>query len=269
MTDSPSLYLAQRRKMEMTRAQLRRERWLRWHVFLIAACTLAFLMSGGALLRWVGIEALAWRYALLLPLTYLIYLALLRLWAAYLLSRDDGSLDLADALTDLPLPRSGRGGANHPFEAGGGGDFGGGGASGDFGDLAGDAAGELAKGAAKVGGEALGALDEGVIVVVPLAALVAIIALLAGVLSAGILMVFGVEVLLAVAVEVALAAWAGGLAYKHRYQRDGWLGRALAHTWRGALMMLVLGIALGAAIDHWLPGADSLPEALTMLRGKR
>lgn len=264
MPDHLSFQRAERRRLELTRARLRRERWLRWHVCLIAACTLACLIAGGALLRWAGVEALAWRYALLLPLTYLVYLALLRLWAAYLLSREPGSADLADVLTELPLPRPGR--ASPPFEPGGGGDFGGGGASGDFAELAGDAAGELAKGAARVGGEALGALDEGAVVVVPLVGLVAIIALLAGLLSAGILMVFGVEVLLAVAVEVALAAWAGGLAYKHRGRRDGWLARALGHTWRGALAMLVLGIALGAAIDHWLPGADSLPEALMLLR---
>ncbi|HEX2012242.1 MAG TPA: hypothetical protein VJN44_15005, partial [Roseateles sp.] len=62
------------------------------------------------------------------------------------------------------------------------------------------------------------------------------------------------------------AALAGGLAW--RRQRRGWLGAALRHTWRGALGLLLLGVALGALIDHQLPQADSLPEALRLLRGR-
>ncbi|MBT9491125.1 MAG: hypothetical protein IV107_01980 [Paucibacter sp.] len=266
MSVSPSIYRAERRWIQQTREQLRRDHWLRWHAVLIAACTLACLLLGGALLRWAGVDALAWRYALLLPMTYLIYLALLRLWAGYLLRRDSSLGDGADLAAELSTGRSGS-----PFESGGGGDFGGGGASGDFAadlsDLADGAAGEIAQSTAKVGGEAIGALDEGAVVVLPLVAVLAIVALLASLLSAAVLMLFGVEVLLAVAVEVALSASMGALVY--RQQREGWLGRAVGHTWRGALAMLVLGLALGAAIDHYLPGADSLPEALTLMRGKR
>ncbi|HEX2009503.1 MAG TPA: hypothetical protein VJN44_01080, partial [Roseateles sp.] len=115
-----------------TREQLRGRRWLRVHVFLIAATLLALLWSGGALLRLLGVESLAWRYALLLPGCYLAYLGLLRLWAAYLLSRDEAGLDGLD----LPVPQrgggDGSGGCSEaPFESGGGGDFGGG-ASSDF-----------------------------------------------------------------------------------------------------------------------------------------
>jgi hypothetical protein len=263
MSVSPSFYRAERRWIQRTREQLRRDHWLRWHVFLIAACTLTCLLLGGALLRWAGVDALAWRYALLLPMTYLIYLTLLRLWAGYLLRRDSSLGDGADLAGELPTGRSGS-----PFESGGGGDFGGGGASGDFAaDWADGAASEIAQGTAKVGGEAIGALDEGAVVVLPLVALLAIVALLAGLLSAAVLMLFGVEVLLAVAVEVALSASMGALVY--RQQREGWLGRAIGHTWRGALAMLVLGLALGATIDHYLPAVDSLPEALTLVGGKR
>ncbi|MDC8774495.1 hypothetical protein [Roseateles albus] len=270
MSVNPSIYRSERRWMQLTREKLRRERFLRCHVALIAVCTLAALLLGGALLRWAGVEALAWRYALLLPMTYLVYLGLLRLWASYLLHRDKDSYDGADIAADMLLQSQDGCAPRSAFESGGGGDFGGGGASADFSadfkDVAADSAGEFASGAAKLGGEVLGGLDEGAVVVVPLAAMLAIFALLAGLLSAAVLMLFGVEVLLLVCVEVALSAWMGGLAY--RQQREGWLGRAFSHTWRGALAVMLLGLALGAAIDHFLPAADSLPQALTILRGK-
>ena len=67
-------------------------------------------------------------------------------------------------------------------------------------------------------------------------------------------------------IYLALSAWVGGLAY--RRQREGWPGRAIGHTWRGALTMLILGLVLGAAIDHYLPAADSLLEALPLMRGE-
>jgi hypothetical protein len=255
MSSTAQWQRSERKLIEMTRQRLRQQRWLRCHVLLIALCTLGCLALGGALLRSAGIESLAWRYALLLPLTYLVYLGLLRLWAAYLVGREQLGPDGLDLAIDVPMPRRGVN-AEPEFHSGGGGDFGGGGASGDF--------GEIGEGAMKAGGEVLGALDEGAVVALPLLAVVAIAGLLAGLLGAGVFVLFGVEVLLAVAVEVALAALAGGFAW--RRQREGWLSRALGHTWRAAFASLVLGVALGAAIDHWLPEARSLPHALSLWR---
>ncbi|MDI4634552.1 hypothetical protein J7U46_15940 [Pelomonas sp. V22] len=239
-----------------TRARLRSRHWLRLHVMLIALLTLVGLWLGGALLRWVGFEALAMRYALLLPLTYLLYLGLLRLWARLLLQGEsgDGAFDVADAALDLADAPPARG-----FSSGAGGDFGGGGATGDFADGAIEAG-------LNAGGKTLGALadaDEGIVVAIPLAVVIGIASLLAALLGVGVVALFGVDVLLAVAVEVALAALAGSFAY--RRQRQGWFGAAVGHTWRGALLMLVLGVALGWLIDHWLPAADSLPQALKLL----
>jgi hypothetical protein len=97
---------------------------------------------------------------------------------------------------------------------------------------------------------------------VPLAVLVALVALVAGLLGTGVFMVFGVEVLLSVTVEVVLASVAGSLAYKGL--AEGWLGTALAHTWRGALAALLLSVALGALVDAALPEARSLPHAIRL-----
>ena len=61
---------------------------------------------------------------------------------------------------------------------------------------------------------------------------------------------------------MALAALAGSFAY--RRQREGWFGTAIGHTWRGALAMLVLGVALLAAA---LPAisADLRPTGAQLL----
>jgi hypothetical protein len=75
---------------------------------------------------------------------------------------------------------------------------------------------------------------------------------------------FGVEVLLAVAVEIALASVGGALAYKA--SAEGWLSAAWRRTFWPALATLACVVVVGAAIDHWLPQAQSLPQALRLLR---
>lgn len=229
---------------------LRARYWLRVHVFMIALLMLGGLMLGGLALRAAGVESLALRYALLLPAAYLGYLGLLRLWAHSLLrgrSPGDTADVPADLLPDLP---AGRTSAADPFASGGGGDFGGGGASGDFGsDLGTDALLESA-----------GALDEGAVLAVPLL----LIGAIGLALGATVFALFGVEVLLAVAVEVAVASVAGGMAW--RQQREGWWRCAVRRTWPAALGLMVLGVLMGAAVDTWLPEARSLLHAWHLIR---
>ena len=97
MSATPSLY----REGLRTREWLKRHRWLRLHVTLIALCCLGCLWLSGALLRAVGVQSLALRFGLSLLVSYAVYLGLLRLWAAYLLSRSEG--DAADVVDVLDL----------------------------------------------------------------------------------------------------------------------------------------------------------------------
>lgn len=220
------------RQILSTRRWLQTHRWLRLHVGLIALCCLGCLWLSGALLRWAGVDALSLRFGLSLLACYGVYLLLLRLWAAYLLSREDGAVDAAEIGVDL------------------------------------------VDGGARVGSRALDALDvasgldEGALVLLPIAALVGMALALAALLGTGVTLLFGVEVLMAVSVEVALAAFAAGLAWRHQRQfdRGGWLRCALQHTWAGALALLLAGVGLGAAIDRWMPQAQSLPHAVNLWR---
>ena len=150
----------------------------------------------------------------------------------------------------LPLPRTG------------GGDFGGGGASGDWGASESSVLGDLASGAA----DALGSTDEGAVVVVPVVAIFLIVsALLLGAGSLAMLF-FGWDVLLTVAVELAFSVATARAAVG--VERQGWLGAAVRLTWKPLLGALLCAGVLGASIDHFLPGAASLPQAVRILQGR-
>ncbi len=220
------------RQILSTRRWLKTHRWLRLHVGLIALCCLGCLWLSGALLRGAGVDTLSLRFGLSLAVCYVVYLGLLRLWAAWLLSREDDALDAVEIGVDVV----------------------------DAGHGLGDAAGPAI--------EAAGSLDEGALVLLPIVALVGMALALAALLGAGVTLLFGVEVLLAVSVEVALAAFAAGLAWRHQrqFERGGWLRCALRHTWAGALALLLAGVGLGAALDHWMPQAESLPHAVRIWR---
>ncbi|TXC67282.1 hypothetical protein FSC37_21040 [Piscinibacter aquaticus] len=141
----------------------------------------------------------------------LVFLGLLWLWCRWLLSRAeaDGDLPLDDLDALLPSRRGGGG-----VECG------------DSGLEAGD----IAEGALEVAGAA----DEGALVAVPLMVVVGIAMLIATGLSVAVFGLFGVEVLLGVAVEIAFAAAGGALAFRAR--REGWLlhatGRTGGRCWR-------------------------------------
>jgi hypothetical protein len=240
------------------RDDLRARRWLRWHCFLIAMLTLAAAWVCSHMLMRSGVDTLALRYGASFVVAYCVLLGLLYVWAQWLLSRDEGDWIQVDG---------GGGGGNSrgsdspSFKSGEGGDFGGAGAGGSFDAPVADGASEAAGAALEV---AAGA-DEGVLVLVPLA-LVAGIALAIGTgLGFVVFGLFGVEVLLAVAVEIAIASVGGALAFKAG--AEGWFGAAWRHTRTAAVVALIGLLVLGAAIDHWMPQARSLPHALQLMRG--
>lgn len=249
---------------------------LRWHGLLIGSFTLLLMWATSHLQMVLGVDSLALRYLITLSVGYVGYLLVLRAWAARLVRRDapsgDGSLDVPDI--SWPSGNGPSGGGQVPLPRTGGGDFGGGGASGDFGgswaqalprggSSAGNesgALGDLASGAA----DAIGSADEGAVVVVPVVAIFLIGAAL--ILGAGSLamLFFGWDVLLTVAVEIAFSVATARAAVG--VEREGWLSAAVRLTWKPLLGALLCAVALGATIDHFLPQVDSLPEAIRLLR---
>lgn len=262
-----------RRFAQRVRDDLRARRWLRWHCAVIGGLTfLAACLSSFALM-WLGTDALALRYGASFTIGYGVLLGLLYVWARWLLSHDRGD--------ELHLDGAGSGGdsgGNSGGTPGGGsraempaikseegGDFGGAGGGGSF-DMP-EATSALADGAGETAGPVLdvaGAADEGALVLLPLALVIGIALAIGATVGFVVFGLFGVEVLLAVAVEVAIASAGGALAYKAG--AEGWLGVAWRHTRSAAAIALIGIVGLGAAIDHWVPEARSLPHALRLMR---
>ncbi|MES2954782.1 MAG: hypothetical protein V4711_04950 [Pseudomonadota bacterium] len=245
--------------------QLRQRHWLGLHGLCIGSIVLGVMWAAAHLQMLMGSDSLALRYAATLGVGYLAYLLVLRTWAAALVrqrSDDDGWHG------DVPLPDTG-GSSNACVAAsdpamvsGGGGDFGGGGASGDFsgGAEASGNLGDIAGGAL----EAAGSADEGAVVVVPVVAIFLIGC--AVFLGAGslLLLYFGWEALLTVAVELAFSYVSARTAV--RVVREGWLSAAVRLTWKPLMGALFCAVLLGALLDYFVPAAQSLPHAIRLIK---
>jgi len=247
---------------------LRQRHWLWLHGWCIGLLVLGLMWATAHLQLLMGSQSLALRYLVTLGVGYLGYLLVLRLWAGALVGRDSSGLDFGG---DIPVPGSGRpvDVAQSPpdtpvFEAGGGGDFGGGGASADFsaaGD-AGGALGDVASGALEV---AAGA-DEGAIVAIPVVAIFLVgVAVLFGAGSL-LLLYFGWEALLTVAVELAFSYVSARTAI--RVVREGWLSAVVRLTWKPLLGALFCAVLLGASVDYFIPSAHSLPHAIKLIKAR-
>lgn len=240
--------------------ELRQRHWLWLHGTCIGLITLSLMWAAAHLQMLLGSDSLALRYLVTLGLGYFGYLLVLRFWAAALLRRESS----ADFNGDLPLPDGSGHGGWDGFRSGGGGNFGGGGASADFSGAAdsADGVGEIA-GAAL---EAAASADEGAVVLVPIAVIFLIGC--AVVLGAGSLLMvyFGWEALLAVAVELAFSYATARTAV--RVVREGWLSAAVRLTWKPMLGAVTCAVLLGACIDYFVPTANSLPQAIKVIRGQ-
>ena len=217
---------------------LRRTYNLRTHGLLIGTFTLLLMwMVSHLQMRW-GVDSLATRYFMTLGVGYVAYLLVLRWWAARLVRRDT-RFD-----PDVPDP----GLADWPSAHGGGANPG-----------AGTSVADVAGGALDV----VAGADEGAVIVVPVLAI--FLFCVAVVFGAGalVLLYFGWDALLAVAVEVAFSYVSARTVV--RVAREGWLLAAVRLTWKPLLGALLFAVVLGAVIDRFLPEAHSLPGAVRVL----
>ncbi len=225
---------------------LHRRHSLRAHGILIGTFTLLLMWGVSSLVMHFGTHSLAVRYVFTLGIGYIAYLLILRWWAKRLAE------DRADFNPDFDVPDLPEGRGQHAPDTG-------------YAGLAhadGTGLGDLASGAL----EAAGSADEGAVVVIPVLAIFLIgIAIVFG---AGwlVLLYFGSDVLLAVTLEVAFSYVSARAAV--RLAREGWLSAALRLTWKPLLGAVVCAVVLGAAIDHFMPAAQTLPQAVRMLLGR-
>jgi hypothetical protein len=228
----------------------------RLHMVLIISLAAlgAFLCS--ASLVSLGVGNMGVRYALAVVGGYLSFLSFVRLWIAYQTrnrswARDQGkrsgSFDSNIELPDLSSLGDLGGAAESAF-SGGGGAFGGAGASGSFGDAApsgGGSSGAL---------DAVGSADEG------LPILIAVIALLGGLIALG-FVVYSSPILFA---EVLLDVAVVGAVYKknRRHERGHWAAGVLGRTYKPALVLGVFAALFGFAAQRVAPEQTTLGGVL-------
>lgn len=240
----------------------------RLQMFLLVMLTGAAGLAASFTLLRSGVDTMLVRYPLSVGCAYLVFLFLLWLW---LRTKAD---DYLDGSFDIPLPSGSDGDASVSIEhapdfSAGGGDYGGGGASGSFqvdeslpspslpevNIPGGDSVGETV-------GEVIGGADEGAI---PLVIALLIAALAAGLLFASLYIVYlapalFAELLVDGALSASLYRRMRGLQTRH------WLESAVRRTAVPfAVTALTLG-AIGYAFQWYAPQAHTLGEVLKQSR---
>lgn len=243
------------------RQRVVRQYFVRFHMSLILAATTATALIASKLMLMAGLGAVLWRYPLALAAAYLAFLGLTRLWVSYVLigTPGRGVLGVLDNVSlDLPeIPLPSRGGA--PSFSFGGGDSGGGGASSGW---EGGASIDVAPASTGGGGSWFPSLDlsidldDGIWILVALAALVAVV------FGAGAYLVYAAPSILPdVALNALLASCLTGAA--RRAETRGWVDSVWRATRVPLLCIFLVTMGLAYAVHHTCPGATRVMEALS------
>ena len=240
--------------------------WLRVHASVIVAGTFAAGFLANLALLGLGLDGVIVRWLIAIAVGYGMFFVLVRVWLAYVGIRTMATLDVDDGgVIDWSSVRGGA--ADVPFR-GGGGQFGGGGASGSFGigrveatEGALSRVSSTGKAGSRLGfGIDLG--DAGFLVIVIGLIVLAVVGALAG---SAIHIIWIAPDLLADAAFGALLA-SGALPGLRRINEPAWDGHVFRATWKPLLAVVVVAVAAAMALGHWFPGARTLGDAWRSVR---
>jgi hypothetical protein len=226
--------------------------FLRLHMFWILTGTFLGGLLTTKVLFETEVRTLWVRYSISVMAGYVVFLILIRLWLWYIgrAARpviDGDSVDVAgQLLSHLDI--------TGPIVDGPGGEFGGAGATGSWGEAVVDS-GHVSEGT--TGSELPGCLDvdEGLAVVL-------LIALILALLLAGIYVIWAAPAILAeAAFEAALAAALTRSA--KRIDRPWWVGSVTRATAWPFIGVLILAIAIGVTAQEHCPHANRLRDVFT------
>jgi hypothetical protein len=243
-----------------SRRRLTKERVARWldarffvrfHMSLILTATFLAGLGATKLLLLMGVSSLALRYVAAVCAAYLVFLALIRLWLFYVGA--DRQVEIDGEGIDLFFTTAGEG-----VEAlnAGGGSFGGGGATGAWGDAAAAPAKAAASKSSSSGFNFDFDLDFDAAVVVVL-----FIALIGSLFIVGIYLIYTAPALLS---EAAFEAFLTAALLRRAKKIDGpgWVGTVWRATLWPFLLIVVLAGGLGWAARRHCPEAETLREAM-------
>ena len=244
--------------IQRVRERLVRESFPRIQMALIVALTGGFgLLASFAMLQF-GMDSMAIRYPLALSAAYPFFLFLIWLW---LRTNAEDYLDAPEITELIPRPRLSAGAPD--FKSGGGGDFGGGGASGSF-DGPVTAINETTSSPMRAVGDSVGAVADADELAIPLIA----IALAIGIALASLYIVYVAPILFA---EVLVDGALSYVLFRHLRGQGSqhWLSSTFRRTAIPFAATAVFLIAIGAAMAAYAPGAKSVGQVMEHAGAKR
>ncbi len=237
--------------IQRVRERLVRESFPRTQMAFIVALTGGFGLLGSFVLLHLGLESMAVRYPLALAVAYLFFLFLIWLW---LKTNAENYADAPDIAELIPRPNMS---ANAPdFQTGGGGDFGGGGATGSFEGSA-TPLDEVAPGPIRAVGDTVGSVAEADELAIPLLA----IALAVGIAMASLYIVYVAPILFA---EVLVDGALSYVLLRHLRSQapQHWISSTFRRTVVPFMATAAFLVAVGAAMAAYAPGAKSVGQVL-------
>lgn len=247
-------------------AKLRRQHSPRMTMVLVVGCAAGVGFLSSALMLWMRVHYMPVRYAIAGALGYSVFVALMNRWLGHHAEQSNinNLMDTADAIDALDIPGglirgTARAAADGLFS---GGRSGGGGASSSFGT--GGVAppiGPIPMAASSTGGKGSSKglsfdldLDDGAKVLLPL---LAIVAIMAGLVACASVIWSAPNMLAELLVDGAVA----GAAYNRlRASACDWTFGVVRRTWLPAVAIIVTFVMLGAAGHHFKPEADSIGD---------
>jgi hypothetical protein len=250
---SPSVTRA--RVIRRVESHLRSDSFPRLQMMLLVALTGGFgLLASFSLLR-AGLDSMAFRYPLALVASYLFFLFLLWLWLRTKASDYLGAPDLSALVQPGGQPAP-----SVDFASGGGGDFGGGGASGSFDAPVADLDG-VAHAPMKAVGAAAGSIGDTDELAIPIAAMVIAAAFAAGLALAALYAIYIAPVLFA---ELLVDGALSYALFRRLRSKDRplWLASAMRRTVVPFAATAIFLAVIGAAMSAYAPEAKSIGQVI-------
>lgn len=247
----PAHTLTRKLAIQRVRERLMRESFPRAQMAFIVALTGGLGLLASFTMLHGGVDSMAVRYPLALAIAYLFFLFLIWLW---LRTNAEDYVDVPDISNLVPGSRTSSGAPD--FQSGGGGDFGGGGATGSF-DVRSAALDEAASTPARIVRDSVGAVADADELVIPLVA----IALAFGIAMASLYVVYVAPILFA---EVLVDGALSYALFRHlRGQHpQHWLSSTVRRTAIPFVATAVFLTAVGAAMAAYAPGAKSVGQVV-------
>jgi hypothetical protein len=261
-------------KLARFKTAFKKHFFLRFHMMLILTGVFSSGLILSKLLLLSGVRSMLIRYPIVLVLSYLMFFVFIKLWLLYIqrASRSNSSDTVSYSPVFIPGSSATPVGDTTDLIRPGGGEFSGGGASGDFSAAADMPDGTGSAISAAVVTQSGGSsslpdtpdidLGKGGIVLIVLGILLALI------LGTGFYLIYTAPAILSdAAVQVIMAS----SLYRASKKMDNpdWVGGIFKATWIPFAIVVILTISVAWVATHYCPGAVKLSDALRILMSHR